>query len=177
MVVVVYQGPEEIDEWTLTGDHTSRMNEFEDVRSPKQHGSTLRSAGRSNWDFLDSVHHPKSPSLASSHHLSDEGFMSDATSGTTNGQHWHPPVLAPPASPSISRRPSFTASLPGLAVHRSQSRRSSRTDMVEMQPAEFSSASPEDGGNFRRSLQIDMKGLVGDAVGNVSVVGPYFVEL
>ena len=28
-------------------------------------------------------------------------------------------------------------------------------------------SSPEDGGNFRRSLQIDMKGLVGDAVGNV----------
>jgi len=30
--------------------------------------------------------------------------------------------------------------------------------------------SPEDGSNFRRSLEIDMKGLVGDAVGNVSVV-------
>jgi len=29
------------------------------------------------------------------------------------------------------------------------------------------SSSPEDGGNFRRSLQIDMKELVGDAVGNV----------
>ncbi|KAF4584993.1 hypothetical protein EYR40_001819 [Pleurotus pulmonarius] len=30
-------------------------------------------------------------------------------------------------------------------------------------------SSPEDGGNFRRSLQIDMKGLVGDAVGNMSI--------
>lgn len=29
-------------------------------------------------------------------------------------------------------------------------------------------SSPEDGSNFKRSLQIDMKGLVGDAVGNVS---------
>ena len=29
-------------------------------------------------------------------------------------------------------------------------------------------SSPEDGGNFKRGLQIDMKGLVGDAVGNVS---------
>lgn len=29
------------------------------------------------------------------------------------------------------------------------------------------SSSPEDGGNFRRSLQINMKELVGDAVGNV----------
>ncbi|KAI0689793.1 hypothetical protein BC835DRAFT_1367485 [Cytidiella melzeri] len=30
-------------------------------------------------------------------------------------------------------------------------------------------SSPEDGGNFRRNLQIDMKGLVGDAVGNMSI--------
>ena len=30
-------------------------------------------------------------------------------------------------------------------------------------------SSPEDGDNFRKSLQIDMKGLVGDAVGNVSL--------
>ncbi|GBE79383.1 hypothetical protein SCP_0205810 [Sparassis crispa] len=30
-------------------------------------------------------------------------------------------------------------------------------------------SSPEDGSNFRRSLQIDMKGLVGDAVGNMSI--------
>lgn len=33
------------------------------------------------------------------------------------------------------------------------------------------STSPDDGGNFRRSLQIDMKDLVGDAVGNVSHLG------
>ncbi|KAG2364093.1 hypothetical protein BDR07DRAFT_1355525 [Suillus spraguei] len=31
------------------------------------------------------------------------------------------------------------------------------------------SSSPEDGGNFRRNLQIDMKELVGDAVGNMSI--------
>ncbi|KAJ8495802.1 hypothetical protein ONZ45_g12696 [Pleurotus djamor] len=30
-------------------------------------------------------------------------------------------------------------------------------------------SSPDDGTNFRRSLQIDMKGLVGDAVGNMSI--------
>lgn len=29
-------------------------------------------------------------------------------------------------------------------------------------------SSPEDAGTFKRSLQIDNKGLVGDAVGNVS---------
>ena len=33
-------------------------------------------------------------------------------------------------------------------------------------------SSPEDGGNFRSSLQIDMKTLVGDAVGNVSRLMP-----
>lgn len=30
--------------------------------------------------------------------------------------------------------------------------------------------SPEDGTNLKRSLQIDMKGLMGDAVGNVSTI-------
>ena len=30
----------------------------------------------------------------------------------------------------------------------------------------------EDGGNFRKSLQIDMKGLFGDAVGNVRTLSP-----
>lgn len=38
-------------------------------------------------------------------------------------------------------------------------------------------SSPEDGGNFRRSLQIDMKGLVGDAVGNVSCYVSYYTML
>lgn len=33
------------------------------------------------------------------------------------------------------------------------------------------STSPDDGGNFGRNLQIDMKDLVGDAVGNVSHMG------
>lgn len=32
------------------------------------------------------------------------------------------------------------------------------------------SSSPEEGGNFRKSYQIDMKGLVGDAVGNVRIL-------
>ena len=87
-----------------------------------------------------------------------------------DGQDWFPPVFAPPASPSISRRPSLT-SIPELAVHLPRrTRRLSHPDMTESQSAEVSPISPEDGGNFRRSLQIDMKGLVGDAVGNVSIV-------
>jgi hypothetical protein len=129
------------------------MNESEDFRSPKQHGA------RHSWSFLDSIQYP------------DQAFMSDATTNES-GRDWHPPVFAPPASLLNSRRPSFTPSLPELAVDRSRTlaRRSSRTDMAEPQPAGSSPTSPEDGGNFRRSLQIDMKGLVGDAVGNVSSI-------
>lgn len=133
-----------------------------DVQQP-EHGST--SAGHPSA-FLDSFQHPN-PSSCSSH-LSSEGSMSDATA---NGQDWHPSVFAPPASLLNSRRPSFTASLPEPVVDWSHVSHPSRTDMAEVQPAEFSPSSPEDGGNFRRSLQIDMKGLVGDAVGNVSIVG------
>jgi hypothetical protein len=71
-----------------------------------------------------------------------------------------------------ARRPSWTPSLsfrdmpsegtPTLAVH---------TEDVSLasQPS-----SPEDGGTFRQSLQIDNKGLVGDAVGNVSVCRVYY---
>ncbi|KAH7909417.1 hypothetical protein BJ138DRAFT_232760 [Hygrophoropsis aurantiaca] len=40
---------------------------------------------------------------------------------------------------------------------------------VMQQSRQPASASPDDGGNFRRSLQIDMKDLVGDAVGNMSI--------
>jgi hypothetical protein len=78
-----------------------------------------------------------------------------------NGQDWLPSVSAPPASLANSRRPSFTPSLPELAVDRSQKRHVG----VESSPT-----SPEDGGNFRRNLKIDMKELVGDAVGNVSTL-------
>ena len=66
-----------------------------------------------------------------------------------------------------ARRPSWTPSLSfrdvtsdgasTLAAHKEH------VDLTS-QPS-----SPEDGGNFRRSLQIDNKGLVGDAVGNVSI--------
>ncbi|KAG1770755.1 hypothetical protein EDD22DRAFT_865833 [Suillus occidentalis] len=39
------------------------------------------------------------------------------------------------------------------------------------------SSSPEDGGNFRRNLQIDMKELVGDAVGNVRILRLFIIDL
>ena len=66
--------------------------------------------------------------------------------------------------------------MPELEVQLSHSRRLSHPDVNEPQP-ELSPISPEDGGNFRRSLQIDMKGLVGDAVGNVSTVDCKHVSL
>lgn len=78
-----------------------------------------------------------------------------------------------PASFSFlsARRPSWAPPLPtddpiaaGLASYRDVSNLSAQT-AVATAP---SSLSPDDGGNFRRSLQIDMKNLVGDAVGNVS---------
>lgn len=62
-----------------------------------------------------------------------------------------------------ARRPSWTPSL---------SFRDVPTDGVSTValPLDSQPSSPEDAGNFRRSLQIDNKGLVGDAVGNVSKV-------
>ncbi|KAF5346263.1 hypothetical protein D9756_011276 [Leucocoprinus leucothites] len=39
----------------------------------------------------------------------------------------------------------------------------------DLPEASVEPSSPEDGSNLRRSLQIDMKGLVGDAVGNMSI--------
>lgn len=59
-----------------------------------------------------------------------------------------------------SRRPSWTPSLSFRNVP------AEGVSTVAL-PHESQPSSPEDGGNFRRSLQIDNKGLVGDAVGNV----------
>jgi len=63
----------------------------------------------------------------------------------------------PSWTPSLSFRDMPSEAMPTLGVH---------TEVVDLtsQPS-----SPEDGGTFRQSLQIDNKGLVGDAVGNVSI--------
>jgi hypothetical protein len=66
-----------------------------------------------------------------------------------------------------ARRPSWTPSLSFRDLpSEGTSTLSVHTEDVELT---FQPSSPEDGGNFRRSLQIDNKGLVGDAVGNVSI--------
>lgn len=77
-----------------------------------------------------------------------------------------------------ARRPSFAPQLPpdGLDVDRfrqdyvraANSGSSERWRASEI-PAVVPPDSPEDG-NFRRSLEINMKDLVGDAVGNVSLL-------
>ncbi|KAH0828570.1 hypothetical protein J3R83DRAFT_2840 [Lanmaoa asiatica] len=69
---------------------------------------------------------------------------------------WAPP-LYDPTQDSISAGIASYRDVPALNFTASASQRS--------QP----STSPDDGGNFRRSLQIDMKDLVGDAVGNMSI--------
>ncbi|KAG8221615.1 hypothetical protein J3R82DRAFT_1892 [Butyriboletus roseoflavus] len=69
---------------------------------------------------------------------------------------WAPPLYDLPQD-SISAGIASYRDVPTLNFTASASQRS--------QP----STSPEDGGNFRRSLQIDMKDLVGDAVGNMSI--------
>ncbi|KAG6828743.1 hypothetical protein H0H92_006881 [Tricholoma furcatifolium] len=98
-------------------------------------------------------------------------------------QEWHRnPVFAPPGSLLNSRRSSLAslslsfADPDALELNRIQAkRRGSRAGIVDEYeytkspgPMPTEPASPEDGSNFRRNLQIDMKGLVGDAVGNTS---------
>lgn len=74
---------------------------------------------------------------------------------------------------SLLRRNSIT---PGPLLQESIERPRKRiisadafSELRELPEAPAEPASPEDGSNLRRSLQIDMKGLVGDAVGNVSL--------
>ncbi|KAF9491085.1 hypothetical protein BDN71DRAFT_1453503 [Pleurotus eryngii] len=88
------------------------------------------------------------------------------------------PAIPLPTSPPITsllsaRRPSFTAALPTTGIQRDDAEIERKLNVPVPSGIATSMpsapSSPEDGGNFRRSLQIDMKGLVGDAVGNMSI--------
>ncbi|KAG6873263.1 hypothetical protein C0995_001037 [Termitomyces sp. Mi166 len=109
---------------------------------------------------LDDAHINRRSSL----NLRQHSLLSTTTPSFASGQEWHRnPVFAPPASLLSSRRSSIVeADLEQLGR-----RRGRKVEVEERVPTE--PASPEDGTNFRRSLQIDMKGLVGDAVGNMSI--------
>lgn len=82
----------------------------------------------------------------------------------------------PPPSPLAARQPSWSLALPETPFIPPPKRRVNYQVPIKPQetmgstPSSGEPSSPEDGGNFRRSLQIDMKGLVGDAVGNVSIL-------
>lgn len=106
--------------------------------------------------YLDDAHIKKQSSLD----LMQHAMLSNPTPGLAS--EWHRnPVIAPPASLLNSRRSSIVEA----DLERFGKRRGRRVELAEHATTE--PASPEDGTNFRRSLEIDMKGLVGDAVGNV----------
>ncbi|KAG5653422.1 hypothetical protein H0H81_000533 [Sphagnurus paluster] len=89
------------------------------------------------------------------------------TPALASGQEWHRnPVFAPPASLLNSRQASSVSLADSVDNERLERRRSrmGTPPTVITEPA-----SPEDSSNFKRSLQIDMKKLVGDAVGNMSI--------
>lgn len=107
---------------------------------------------------LDDAHTWKRSSLDLVQHSS----LSNTTPSLASSHEWHRnPVFAPPASLLNSRR----SSLVQPDLERCGKRRGRRVEVAEQVATE--PTSPEDGTNFRRSLEIDMKGLVGDAVGNV----------
>jgi hypothetical protein len=85
----------------------------------------------------------------------------------------------PTKSPKVRRRVSDTSHHYGYGLNGGGSRLGRRrhdsedikewAEREQEQEHEPEPSSPEEGaGNFHKSLQIDMKGLVGDAVGNVS---------
>jgi hypothetical protein len=80
------------------------------------------------------------------------------------------PLVNPTTSLLSTRRPSWTPSLPldlsDRRLYRNETLPSQELSDLPHSNADFSS--PDGGGTFRRSLQIDMKSLVGDAVGSVS---------
>ncbi|TFK38773.1 hypothetical protein BDQ12DRAFT_630610 [Crucibulum laeve] len=85
--------------------------------------------------------------------------------------------VLPTTSLLTARRPSTSLGAVPDSIDRSRKRRrqvhadsnASELHVEDIPEAFVEPGSPEDEGNFRRSLQIDMKTLVGDAVGNMSI--------
>lgn len=140
----------------------------EDSRPPL---SSLLTARRPSW----------TPQLPSSVEYSPGTSRTSKSQTRTKGEsaHQDPNSRRRPGPPSTlltARGPSWSLVLPENPLDQLQKRRVNYQEpispQVTLDPMTSSGepSSPEDGGNFRRSLQIDMKGLVGDAVGNVSVL-------
>ncbi|KAG5734715.1 hypothetical protein E4T56_gene8979 [Termitomyces sp. T112] len=103
-------------------------------------------------------------SRRSSLNLRQYSLLCNTIPSFSSGQEWHPnPVFAPPASLLDTQQSSFIEA----DAERFGRRRGRRVEVEDQATSE--PASPEDGTNFRRRLQIDMKGLVGDGVGNMSI--------
>ncbi|GLB36811.1 putative WD40 repeats [Lyophyllum shimeji] len=112
-------------------------------------------------------------SRRSSIDLRQHALLSTTIPSLASGQEWHRnPVFAPPASLLNSRRSSMVSLYESVDRERNPVRgRASRVEVAEAHASTVATepASPEDGSSFRRSLQIDMRSLVGDAVGNMSI--------
>lgn len=99
------------------------------------------------------------------------------TSATTSAGSFNFNFANPSPAINFFRRSSIVPGVVPENVERPRKRIISADAFAESQRAlpdvaHVEPASPEDGSNLRRSLQIDMKGLVGDAVGNVRVGHP-----
>lgn len=112
----------------------------------------------------------RSPSRSSGHYepfnFPENAFNNTATiSDPQNGVNDQ--VISSSFAQSLlsARKPSWT---PSLSFRDMPSEGIAALDTHGAPDPKSQLSSPEDGGNFRRSLQIDNKGLVGDAVGNVS---------
>ncbi|KAF9467004.1 hypothetical protein BDZ94DRAFT_1250295 [Collybia nuda] len=129
----------------------------------RQHAILSTTSRRASW-APDSFQREKITSASSFPWHAEE-----RTDSLVAGQEWYNTIFAPPGRLLNSRRPSLS-SLPKSIEH---TRGDRNRPEIGTQPLDISTvvepSSPEDGGNFRRSLQIDMKGLVGDAVGNMSI--------
>lgn len=107
-------------------------------------------------------------SRSSSHSLSKSDH-SRISPGQLGGQSL-PTHQAPPLSLLSARRPSWTPSPHDAPSSLRTTEIPSGSHVAHSNLRHETIPEPysvEDGGNFRQSLQIDMKGLVGDAVGNV----------
>lgn len=147
----------------MSSSPRSRLNEgvrqIREDLTPSAFGpsTTILSARRPSW----------SPSLPDAQERR-RGRLSNSKSSSrrreVGNSDWAP---SPPSTSLIAaRRPSMPESRHRLHIRYPDADDMQVSDGIQS-PADPPS-SPEDGGNFRRSLQIDMKDLVGDAVGNVS---------
>jgi hypothetical protein len=140
---------------------------------------SLLTARRPSWTPSLPEFSERSRQYMSSSHSSNSPAKFDSTedvhlSSTRRfNQDWNSAVVASPMG-LLSGRPTWP-SLPESLEYSHQRHAHYPDDSIysdqalDSQQALNTEPSSPENGNFRRSLQIDMKGLVGDAVGNVSI--------